>query len=506
MFYRLLKTAIVVTAIGSTTITAYTQKPSKIELLNSNTIEFDKRLGNGAKRLIGNVQFKHDDAYMNCDSAYFYENNTFDAFGHIHISRGDTLHLYGDLLLYDGQIKLAKVRKNVRLIDKETVVVTEQMDYHIKENYGYYFDGGKITNADNKLESVLGHYYANDKMFFFRSNVVITNPKYKIYSDTMRYHTVTRTAFFMGSTRIVGDENLIYCENGWYNTQTNISQFNKNAYLQGKQQTLKGDSLYYERNIGLGKAYRNVELIDTVQNVILKGHYGKYIEAPEFALITDSALMIKIDNKLDSLFVHSDTLKMQLDSSGLNRIFKLYRNVRMFKLDMQGKCDSLSFTMSDSILHMYYQPALWSGLNQLTAERIELTSKNGQPDRMYMYNSSFIISKEDTVKYNQIKGRDMEGFFVDGKLYKIQVTGNAQTLYYPKDGEEYIGANKAESSKLDIYLKESKIDRIRFLTKPDATLFPLEEFPKEESLLRDFIWLEHLRPLNKFDIFRTPTP
>jgi lipopolysaccharide export system protein LptA len=487
-------------------LNALAQTSRQIELLNSNTMEYDKSIGGGAKRLIGNVRFKHMSATMNCDSAYFYDNNTLDAFGHILINQGDTLLLHGDLLHYDGNTKMALVRDNVKLIDKTSslTLTTNNIEYNLIEKVAMYNTGGVINNGTDNLRSKLGYYYANKKMFHFRTNVEIKNPKYTILSDTMTYHTILHQTYFFGPTEIESKDNYIYCENGWYNTTRNVAQFQKNAYLSNKKgMSLEGDSLYYDRNKGFGKAFKNVTLRDTANAVTLLGNYGTYLQVPEAAMFTDRAQMIKVDNKGDSMFLHADTLRMKLDSIGLHREFWGFNNVRIFKSDIQGVCDTLHFSFADSAFHMDGRPALWSGGNQLTANKIKLVTSHKSLDKMFLFGSSFIISKEDSSFFNQIKGRDMVGYFVLNELSKIEVKGNSQTVFYPKDGDDMIGVNLAESTDLEIFIKEKKIKKVRFLIKPTATLYPMTQLPaKNDMILKGFKWLEKQRPLSREDIFR----
>ena len=195
----------------------------QIEILNSELTEHDASLGPGVIKLIGSVRFRQEEMIMDCDSAYFYsEENNVVAYSRIHISQGDTLHLYGDWLEYSGNEKIARVRNNVRLIDKETTLHTNNLDYDRKNNVGYYLNKGIINSGDNVLRSNTGYYYSVPKMAHFRDSVVITNPDYTITSDTLKYHTETEIAYFEGPTEIISNENYIYCENGWYDTEKNI--------------------------------------------------------------------------------------------------------------------------------------------------------------------------------------------------------------------------------------------------------------------------------------------
>ncbi len=482
------------------------QEIKQIEI-NADYIEFDSNLGSGAKRLLGDVRFKHEDIYMTCDSAwYFSEENRVESFSNVHLWQGDTLDLYGDYLKYNGNTRMANVRENVILIDSENRLTTDYIDHNFGEDLAYYLGGGRIINGDNTLISHQGYYYTKEKLFFFKDSVVVINPEYNMYSDTLRYNTVTEVAYFLGPTDIISDENFIYCENGWYDTQNNISQFNKNAYLQNEGKTLKGDSIYYDRDEGLGKAYINVEFIDTTQNMILLGNVAIYNEKTEFAMLTDSALMVQID-KGDSLFVHADTLLSVPDTIPEKRLIKAFYKVKFYRDDIQGKCDSLIYTGIDSVFRFFGEPVLWSDENQLSAEKIEIYTKNQQLDRLEMINSAFIISLEDSIKFNQIKGRNMTGYIRDSELQKISVDGNSQSIYYASEEKEmkkkeYIGVNKAESSDLEIYFSDNEIRKIVFKPDTDGTFYPLDKFPPAKAKFENFVWYENFRPKNRHDVFR----
>jgi lipopolysaccharide export system protein LptA len=480
---------------------AYTQQAKQIKIVHADDMVFSKEVVANAWRLKGNVEFEHANATMFCDSAYFYtDKNQIDAFGNVNLHQGDTLHLYGETLNYDGNSKVAKMRDKVRLLDRDMVLTTDYLDFEISKDIGYYINGGKIVNKENTLTSTTGHYYAKQKTFYFRKKVVITNPDYQIKSDTLKYNTATRIAFFLGPTDIISKENYIYCENGWYNTATDISQFNKNAYLKSDKKLLKGDSLYYERNTGIGKAFNNIELIDSAQQVIITGNKAFYQERPEHAMITDKAVLMMYTKK-DTLFIHADTLKSVADSVNKEKTIRAYFHVKMFKPDLQGRCDSLTYTTADSTVKMFISPVLWSEENQISSEYIELHLANKQLNTANFYNNSFIISMKDSDKFDQIKGRKMIGYFKDNQLYKVLVNGNGQTVYYVPDKDQIVGVNKALSSELLIYLENKKIEKILFLTKPDATLYPLDKAPAEEIKLRDFKWYKESRPKNKSEIF-----
>jgi lipopolysaccharide export system protein LptA len=476
------------------------QVPKKVEH-REDFMEYDQSIAGGAYRLIGNVLFKHEGALMYCDSAYFYADvNSLDAFSHVHIIQGDSVDLYGEFLHYDGNTRLAEIKKKVKLIGKNTKLLTKALDFDLGKSIGYYKSHADIESGENRLKSRQGYYYSREQMYYFRDSVVLTNPEYTIYSDTLQYKVPTKVAYFFGPTKIVGDSSYIYCEKGWYNTSNNTSMLRQKAFIRNRRQTITGDSLYYERETGYGEGFSRIVLKDEEKDVILKGNHAFINQVDKKALLTDSAEFIYITAE-DSVFIHADTLRSMNDSAGF-RILKGYHNVRMFKSDLQGVCDSLFYSTKDSILRLFRKPVLWSGGNQMSSEYIEIWTKNKEIDQLHMQQVAFLINQEDSSKFNQIKGKTMTCFFKNNQLYRIDVNGNGQTVYYAKDKEALIGVNVAQSSDMVITVKNNKPDVIRFITKPAATLYPVAMAPVEELILKDFKWEEEARPKSKTDIFR----
>ena len=138
---------------------------------------------------------------------------------------------------------------------------------------------------------------------------------------------------------------------------------------------------------------------------------------------------------------------------------------------MQGQCDSLVYSSVDSTIWFYTNPVLWSNNNQLTADKISLLLVGSEIKRMNLYSHSFIAGFEDSLRFNQIKGREMIGYFVDNKLSTIDVTGNGQSIYYIRNKKQQItGVNQADCSNMLIRIKENKVSKISLINKADATV------------------------------------
>jgi lipopolysaccharide export system protein LptA len=491
------------------------QQPERIELLNADLSEFDQDINPFATRLLGNVIFRHADATMYCDSAYLYRNeNRIEAFNRIRILQGDSLTLTGDSLQYNGNTKTAQVFGNVVMTDRKMTLHTNQMDYDMNRETAFYADSGHIVDGRNTLTSKTGYYVAASKDLFFRYNVKLVNPDYVMTGDTLRYNTATETSFFLGPTYIKSDENLIYCEDGWYNTSTQLSSFSRNSYLLTRNQRLTGDSVVYDRNSGIGRVYGRVMITDTVNDIIITGDYGEHHERSDSSWVTGHALMTQV-HAGDSLFLHGDTLMAtgnadSISDSSTRNLFA-FHDVRLFRTDLQGVCDSLVYDRTDSTIRLYKDPILWSGLNQLTADSVWMQTSRSEITHIHLINNAFICSLADssqsdtsliTGQYNQIRGKDMTGYLSENKLYKIDVLGNGQTIYYAKNKmQENIGVNRADCSDMAIYVNENEVKTITLLNDPDGTLYPIRHLSPGELRLKGFSWHGSRRPASLEDLF-----
>ncbi|MFP4469187.1 MAG: OstA-like protein [Bacteroidales bacterium] len=480
------------------------QKKTKIRLVQAEQMQGDKTTGEELNIFVGDVIFEHDSAYLFCDSAVFNSSrNNLDAYHDVRIKVSDTLNLYGDFLHYEGNSRVATVTGDVKLEDNDATLYTDRLIYERNTKIAYYTTGGEIISEDNNLTSWRGFYYTDQKELYFKDSVVLINPEYTLRSDTLIFNTLTEIALISGPTTIVGEDEFLYAEDGWYNTQTDETELKVNPYLIYKEQYLSGDSIYYEKESGKGHVIGDVMMKDTVQNVIVKSQLADYNRKSGYAWATDSAMAILIDGS-DSLFMHADTLRMTFDTTESPQNLLAYYKCKYYKSDLQGMSDSLVYSFTDSIITMYREPALWTQGNQLTADLIKIFSSGEKIDSMYMSNSSFIISIDEFNRdnFNQIKGKNMIGYFKENELYLIKVEGNSETVYYVREEDgALIGINKALSSNMEIWVEDRQISDIFYFDQADANLFPENEFPPEERRLKNFIWLDEERPKSKTDIF-----
>lgn len=474
---------------------ASAQEKSKIELISAQELLYNVEINPDVQRLTGRVVFKHNESFMYCDSAYLFLNrNSLEAFGNVQIRASDTMNLFGEHLIYDGDKRIAIMDRKVQLIDNQVTLTTDKLTYDMNKREAYYLTGGKIEDPDNTLTSKQGYYHAATKEFFFHQDVVVNGNNSKMLSDSLMYNTQTGLVRFYGPTRIESDSTTIVCSYGWYDTKKDITYLQNKATLYNGSSMLVGDTLYYDKKLGIGKANNDVYFRDTTENVIILGEYGEFLESDSSIWVTDNALMIAWDQS-DSIYVHGDTLFSGIDSSSHNRIMKVYRGVRFFRSDMQGICDSLAYNLNDSIMRMYYNPVLWSDSSQMSAAYAEFRIDRGGIKGLYLNEDAMIISKYRDNDYNQIKGKEIFGFFIDGELTKLNVDGNAETIYFIEDvNGSLTGIDYSMASSITIWMKDSEVQTISMLDKPQGTIYPENELIGNSRFLKGFIWIEDSRP------------
>ncbi len=616
--------------------------------------------------------FLQDYSTLTSDSAYFHpKKNTFEAFGHVVITQGDTLHIYGDKLDYDGNTKIAIMTDHVKLVDKDATLTTNHFVYNTGTRIGTYTDGGRLVNQGDTLVSKNGFYFAQSRDAYFRYKVVMNTADAIIKTDTLRYNAGTAISYFYGPTHIYGkkDKDVLYTENGTYNTKTEQAFFGKNnLYTQGTK-SLKGDSLFYDRLAGYGKALKHITFNDEEQKISIKGDKGEYTKADERTVVTENAYAIiatvdstkrdtskkdtivntpkkatladsvnkpvahtmkyvepkstaaaakQIDTltkvvskkdsvksvKRDSIFLAADTIETQIQthkvelttrrlrllaglrdttikiipkkkSKELNpftalqprlyidstaflhrdyfpkppadtsqhkalvakkkpvrkpvitrtivaqvdsvnlvhpvtlsdtarvRILSAYHKAKIFKSDLQARADSIFYSYSDSTVRMYVKPMVWSNGSQLSGDTINMQMRNKKVDNVELYPHAFAVNieKGDSLHFNQVAGRKMRGYFKDGKIEKIFVNGNAETVYYNRDSLKHaIEIVRTISSRIRVTFAKGELTSILWTVKPDERDIPLGGAKEEDKVLKGFIWKPNDRPVSKESI------
>lgn len=482
----------------------FAQKAKTIVIENSDFSDINQFEVPDAVLLTGNVRILHDGATMTCNKAYYYQKeNYIKAFGDVQMVQGDTLYLNSKYAEYNGNIKKAFASGNVVMTSPESTMTTDTIYFDRNTQEAYFNSNGTIVNKNNTLKSKAGRYYLKEKKYQFLSAVELKNPEYTIKTNHLDYKTTQGNSDLKGPSTIVSKETFIYTENGHYNSKNNTGHFLQKSYIKYKDRLIEGDSLYYDRKIEYASGTNNVKITDSINKAIIKGHYGEVFKQKDSVYMTKHAsIRYKVEN--DSMFVHAK--KLYLTGKTGERIVRGQKNVRFFKTDLSGKCDSIHSDQKRGLTQLINKPILWNFENQLTGDVMHLIgdNKTEKLDSLKVLNNTFIISK-DTIGegFNQIKGLNLYGKFLENKLHEIDVVKNTEVVYYMRnDKNELIGINKNVSSKINMIMDDkSKVETITFFNNVDGDIYPEKDLPENARKLRGFVWRGDERIKTKEDIF-----
>ena len=479
------------------------QAPKKIIVEHSDFADVNQVEIPDAFLLTGNVRVNHDGVVLTCNKAYYFQKeNYIKAFGNVQLVQGDTLFLNSKYAEYSGNVKKAFATGDAVMSSPEATLVTDTINFDRNTQEVYYKTKGTITNLQNTLVSKSGKYFVPQKKFQFLTEVTITNPTYVIKSNHLDYYSNSGHSYLLGPSTITSKANYIYTEKGFYDTKKNKAHFLNKSYIKYDDRIIRGDSLYYDRNKELATASRNVKITDSINRGIIKGHYAEMYKKKDSLFVTKRAVAINfVEN--DSVYIHGK--KLMVTGKEGNRIIRAFNNVRFFKKDMSGKCDSIHSSSKIALTKLIGKPILWNGQSQITGDIMHLigNNKTQKLDSLKVLNNTFLVSKDTLgTGYNQIKGQNLLGKFEEGKLHDVDIIKNTEVIYYMRnDAKELIGINKNKSGKINILFNKNEVDEITFFKQVDGDLFPEKDLPENDRKLKGFIWRDEERILSKDDIF-----
>ena len=206
------------------------------------------------------------------------------------------------------------------------------------------------------------------------------------------------------------------------------------------------------------------------------------------SLLTDTAAMAIPADSIDSLTAPRDSIY---------RLLKGFRNVKIYRSDFQTVCDSMTAISTDSTIHLYIDPVLWNENNQITSDVMDIFTENQQLTRAEFIGSPMMVSQLDTTHYNQVAGKTMTAYFFNNQIYRNDVNGNAQTIYYMQDGEpvEITMMGVIESGEISFFIEDKQVVQITYRGDPVYNFYPMDKIPPTQDIrLKGFKWEGARRP------------
>ena len=492
----------------------------RVYLLHSDELKYDLYGPNPSAQIVkGNVAFRHKGAFLNCDSAYFYQaSNSVRAFGHVRFRQGDTLSLVCDRAWYDGQAQMLEARRNVVLKHRGQTLYTDSLNYDRLYEYAYFFNGGRLIDGKNKLSSDWGEYHTNTRMARFNLDVQLQTPENRVSTDTLYYDTRNSRAHVVGQyttdkgrgkigPSIIRNKNsTITTTDAFFNTKKDEAELYGRSTIVDEEKTITADTLFYNSETGQNRGFGNVIYIDSKNKNMLTCGEAEYNEKTGRGYATKKALAIDFSQK-DSLYMHADTLRVETFNINTDSVFRkvhCYAKVRVYRVDLQAVCDSLVFNSKDSCMTMYKDPIVWNVGRQLLGEEIRVYMNDSTVREAHVLGQALSVEMlPDSTHYNQISSRNMYAYFVDGNIRRSDAVRNVQAIYYPIDDKDstLIGLNYTETDTMRMYMSpERRLERI-WMPKAEGTLYPMTQIPPTRFKLENFAWFDYIRPVDKNDVF-----
>ena len=467
--------------------------PNAIKILHSDFIDKNQNEIPGAIVFTGNVQVEHNGVRINCNKAYHYTDEDYvKAFGNVSLNQGDTIVMNSRYAEYNGKTQFAFATGNVNLRSPDSNLTTDTIYFDRSIQQAYYKSWGTITNKENTLKSKSGRYFLNSKKYVFKTAV---NPQVTIKTNNLDFYDNSGHAYVYGPSTITSKENVINTTKGFYDTKNDIGKLLDKSNIVYNNRKVEGDIINYDRKKNFAKATNNVRITDTINNMIATGHYAEVYRnvggtKKDSMFITKKALIKTLVEK-DTMYLHGK--KILVTGPIDNRTTRAYNNVRFFKKDMSGKCDSIHSNNKTQLTKLIGKPVIWNNDNQMTGDEIHLVGNNKTEklDSLKILNNAFLIQK-DTLgedNYNQVKGQFLYGKFRDNKLYEVDLIKNTEKIYFMyNDKNEMVGIDKGVSSSINMQLEDNKILELTSFKQILSDTYPDKDFPKNARRLRGFVW------------------
>lgn len=386
-------------------------------------------------------------------------------------------------------------------------------------------------------------------------------PEATLYSDTVDYSFLTSDATIIGQSRIEHDTATLYTTYATTNTASKQTWLYQRSYVVSPGRYTTADTLFYDGVAGYGNGWGRFFAHDSIQHMRIEGDYAHYVDTPQVMTVTQRALALEFSGP-DTLYMHSDTIRAftsynemharikldsltvcdtlqtrhtvpSVDSLGRDTLLEVlvdtvlvrkvaqfkdsaytdtihyvacFFNVRYYRNDMQGVCDSLNYNAHDSLATFVGNPVMWNGQYQITGDTIFAYMAGKGLDRALVHNQAFLTQQHDTIHYDQIAGKELVCLFDSAKIKQMDVSGNVQTIFYPEEGKapntSLIGLNQVVGSYLRVIFAQQKMQQLCIWPQPVGSLTPLHLVTPDILYLDGFRWIGYLRPTSPADVFR----
>ena len=292
------------------------QTDSLVRLMNAKSIELIQEYGVDYRKAV-DATFLHNGTYLICDTALWdVSRKIIKCQGNVQLIQDETI-LTSEKLDYLIDDDLAQFRGQVVQLanKKNNILRTRNLDYNTKDSLAVFRGGAAMRDEDGQvIESDNGTYDSARRYFTFRGNVNMFTDSVFVKTTNLEYDSEANRAKFVAYVDFWKDDNMLSAGDGWYDHGREVFFFRNDVHGLSKEQESWSDSVYFYRNTNDVLMLGNAHVQDSTRNVAALADYIFYQDSlSKVTLRKRAAVALKNeqDEKVDTVYCGADTLVYQ---------------------------------------------------------------------------------------------------------------------------------------------------------------------------------------------------
>lgn len=439
--------------------------------------------------------------------------------------------------MYFAKEKLFTFRDSVQMFTDSVFIVSSRVDYHTDTDVAVFNSETVAWKDDNMLYANSGNFNRRTNLFTFdRDGYVLTRDQ-ELWADLLKYSRNTGNAELYDNVQILDTvqtsiclaDKVTYRPDPMLIELTDMPAVALYSVENDVPDTLflRGDRILYSIRrmyevdssaIKLANERLSLSAVDPIaihdqerrkarsggglqQEAPMKGKMGDKVllEGPGLENMME-AVMDTVGKQVEPILPAAVPAVQEPDTTQVTFV-DIFHNVKFYRSDVQGMCDSLVYTGLDSMARFYTRPVMWyDGVNQFTADSIQAHLKNGQLHKINLLSEAFITTHEDSVHFNQIKSTEMAAYFSNNELFRFDALGGVSAIFYIEEDSTITLMDQEECKMMTVKIKDNQVQRTRSISEIKQNVFPVYNLPIEKQRLRGFEWRGAERPLSRFEI------
>jgi lipopolysaccharide export system protein LptA len=426
----------------------------------------------------GQTQLKSNRGY------YYAESNQAFFKDSVIVLLQDSMKLLSDSLVYFTKTNLVKFT-GPTLIEKDSLNIYCELGFYNTETQQSHFGNYPRYKKGNQIADAKDIYHdAKKKIIILVHKAYIRDEKQSAKGDSINFNETTHQVSLFGNAWYKEGERELFGDQIEFNRKTKSLSVKGKTKVAESGRIIDALRLQYDGIKDKGLAIGNVIVSDTISGYSIICDTFEYNKSNAMYRALGKTQRAYIASKFDddSLYLSADHLisERKIVESDTFQILQAWKHVKIWSKKVQGLCDSLYFSGRDSMFYLFTNPVMWSDTSQFSGDTIWIKTGNKSIQDIFLRQKAFIINRDNNQLENQLKGREIQAHFLQGKVHFMDVQGNAESVYFILDDEKgYVGTNSIQCSSMRFFFNEQeKIDHIDFFTKPKGKMVPVHEGKK----------------------------